>query len=125
MKTSHRVFNVSEDHNKCLYNSISVMVYGSQYHSSFLKLDAILKSVLHMERIIQEVRCNLIIKWTMCKSSPSQWVMRQVEAWKVCSLCSCIYICLNHFFFCQFVINYHFDQLFSSFISGKKRAPLF
>ena len=119
MRTSHGIFNVSKDHNRCLYNSISVMLYDSEDHSSFLKLESFLKGVLHMERIIQEVGCNLIIKWTMCKSSPSQLVMRPVEAWKGCSLCSCIYIC-NCFIFLSFCNKFSFQSTFLIFYFWQK-----
>ena len=55
MRTSHALYNVSDDRNMCLYNSVSLVLYGDEYHSSFLKLGSVLTGIQQMDRIIQEV----------------------------------------------------------------------
>ena len=62
MRTSHAVYNVSDDLNRCLYNSISLQLYGDQKHSSFLKLAAVLTGYCKKEKIVEEVMYPIMVQ---------------------------------------------------------------
>ena len=55
VRTTHEVYNVSDLYNQCLFNSVSLMIYGDENHSSLLKLTSVLKGILEKNRIISEV----------------------------------------------------------------------
>ena len=55
MRASHVLYSVSEDRNMCLYNSMSVALYGHEKRASFLKLGAIMTGIQQRNRMIEEV----------------------------------------------------------------------
>ena len=63
MRTSHCVYQSSDDRNRCLYNSVSLLLYGSDSHSAFLKLLSTLKGFSEVEKIKEEVRELFCLKY--------------------------------------------------------------
>ena len=55
MRTSHAVYHANDADNRCLYNSLSIIIYGNESHAARLKLISVLNGISHMDKIIEEV----------------------------------------------------------------------
>ena len=59
MRTSHAVYHANDAGNRCLYNSLSIIIYGNESYTARLKLISVLNGISQMDKIMEEVSMGM------------------------------------------------------------------